>query len=75
MCYERWCVFYYCRTYYKAVRVRWTRVCVFYYCRTDYKAVRVGVCLFFKDKPLTSRFFSLVSLTQRKAALRQCFCR
>ena len=33
--------------------------------------VRVGVCcLFFKDKPLTSRFFSLVSLTQRKAALR-----
>jgi hypothetical protein len=35
------CVFYYCRTYYKAVRVGGGGVCV-YYCRTYYKAVRVG---------------------------------
>jgi hypothetical protein len=52
------CVFYYCRTYYKAVRVggggewrtcvirddepRPVTVCVFYYCRNYYKDVRVG---------------------------------
>ena len=36
-----YCVFYYCRTYYKAVRV-WGGLCVFYYCRTYYNAVRMG---------------------------------
>ncbi len=48
-------------------------VCV-YYCSPLQSCVKLFACLFFKDtepSPLRHGFFSLVSLTQRKAALRR----